>query len=166
MKDPSDEREGENGSPLTTSDAVDIDSANGTNGPEVAPVITPVVIIPGCRAGVASGFRLEQAICNEPHDEEDEIEWEAQEKNVEWWTEENGIHNTDRRDNHGVDKPSIHVDLSNAEVVGEPGKEAEDNHRTGQLQESQEDRRDLVCSTAALLLHVDQRESGVEIGDE
>lgn len=81
--------------------------------------------------------RLEQAICNEPHDEEDKVEGEAQEKNVEWWTEENGIHNTDRRDNHGVDKPSIHMDPGNAEVVGEPGKEAEDNHRAGQLQESE-----------------------------
>lgn len=115
---------------------------------------------------MASGFRLEQAICNQPHDEEDKIEGEAQEKNVEWWTEEDGIHNTDRRDNHGVDKPSIHMDTGNAEVVGEPGKEAEDNHRAGQLQESQEDRRDLVCSTAAVLLHVDQGEGVVEIGEK
>lgn len=109
--------------------------------------------------------RLEQAICNEPHDKEDKIEGEAHKKSIEWWTEENGIHNTDTRDNHGVDKSSIHMDPGNTEVVGEPGKEAKDNHRAGKLQESEDDRRDLVCSTA-VLLHIDQGEGVVEIGDE
>lgn len=121
---------------MRTASRSDTYSSNGTNPPEAAPVVAPVIVVPGGRAGIDPSSRLQETERDEPHDEEYEIKWEANEKNVERCAEEEGKDDGYAGGDHGVDDATINRDISQANKITKATQQSQNNDGTCGLGEA------------------------------
>jgi hypothetical protein len=73
---------------------------------------------------MAGPYRLKQAVCHEPHHKQQKVKGKAQEHVPERWTKEDRVHNTETRDNDGIDNPSIDIRFRNANKITEARKDS------------------------------------------
>lgn len=88
--------------------------------------------------GEGESYGLKQAKCHKPHYKQYEVKRGAQEKNTKGRAKEDGGHNGDACDDHGVNHPSIGARPSDGDEVNEAAEEAEDNYSAGKFPKTDE----------------------------
>ncbi|KAF5696219.1 hypothetical protein FMUND_15752 [Fusarium mundagurra] len=96
------------------------------------------------RCEVSKDYRLEQAICHEPHDKHDKVEWEAQEHGLKRRTETDGVNNTQARDDDGVDDASVDMRFPDASEVAEARENAQDDYSAGEFTKAKNNGNDFM----------------------
>jgi len=107
---------------------------------------------------VTTRFGLKQAVCHEPHHKQYEIKRKAQEERFEWRAKKEGVDNTDARDDHGIDDPSIGTLLRDADEVTEAREKPKDNHSAAKLPKAEDNRYNFMCSTGMCMCHFAMRQ--------